>query len=663
MNKLNKFLSIFISILTVCSGLLPSAPVFAQDSSTSNEYIYRGWKEYQNSYDQAFYVGLKDKVISEREIEDRHVAYCFNYGKPAPLDLKNPEEILYKKVNLNENNMYLYINNPESQKENYKEFYKNIMKVIYNGYPENAAGIKEDLNDGDFREATQWAVWFYTDKYNPEQDQKLIALLPLMSEGARAIWDKKIAAYKKLIGGGIVDTGNFSLDMYETNMKSSDGKKYQNLIALKKNDPKKRPEDETQYKTQVSFAKITDEEYEKLKKEKPDIYSIKGLSGVKLKIEEVDGKEICKFESKSNAGYSHELTSGKEYKLIELEAPEGYKKAEPVSFRIEEEIEMLYGFPQLKFKIYIKGANGQWEEAADNAVVMVDEKQQTTPVEPQTPEPDKTSLKVEKEWQGIDPNDAPEVTVYLVKNKEKTKESIKLNKDNKWKGEFKDLEVVDDINDNKANVYTIVEDGEEDGKVTLADTEYEVTYAGGKVINTKIVPQMSLEPAKKSLKVEKEWQGINPNDAPEVTVYLVKNDKKTDKAIKLNKDNKWKGEFEELEAVDNINDNKANVYTIVEAGEEKGKVMLADTEYKVTYAGGKVINTKVVSKTKVSFSKKALTENGEELAGAKIKLTKKDDTTEEGTTVIKEWVTDGKLTEFELEAGSYTFTEISAPDK
>ncbi|SFE95352.1 SpaA isopeptide-forming pilin-related protein, partial [Peptostreptococcus sp. D1] len=62
-------------------------------------------------------------------------------------------------------------------------------------------------------------------------------------------------------------------------------------------------------------------------------------------------------------------------------------------------------------------------------------------------------------------------------------------------------------------------------------------------------------------------------------------------------------------------------------------------------------------KTKVKFSKKALTANGEELKGATIKLTK------ENGTVIKEWVTDGKLTEFELEDGSYTFTEISAPDK
>uniref|UniRef100_UPI002001C984 SpaA isopeptide-forming pilin-related protein n=1 Tax=Streptococcus anginosus TaxID=1328 RepID=UPI002001C984 len=59
--------------------------------------------------------------------------------------------------------------------------------------------------------------------------------------------------------------------------------------------------------------------------------------------------------------------------------------------------------------------------------------------------------------------------------------------------------------------------------------------------------------------------------------------------------------------------------------------------------------------TKVKFSKKALTENGEELKGATIRLTKEDGS------LVKEWVTDGTVKEFELKDGKYTFTEISAP--
>ncbi|AGU80202.1 hypothetical protein SCI_1273 [Streptococcus constellatus subsp. pharyngis C1050] len=178
----------------------------------------------------------------------------------------------------------------------------------------------------------------------------------------------------------------------------------------------------------------------------------------------------------------------------------------------------------------------------------------------------------------------------------------------------------------------------------------------------ELPPPTPLEPAKTSLKVEKKWQGIDSKDAPEITVYLVKNGIKTDQSIKLNNGNNWKGEFKDLKVVDNITDKKANIYTIVESGEKDGKVVLEGKEYKVTYAGGKVVNTKEVPPpstppTKVKFSKKALTENGEELKGATIRLTKEDGS------LVKEWVTDGTVKEFELKDGKYTFTEISAPAK
>ena len=65
----------------------------------------------------------------------------------------------------------------------------------------------------------------------------------------------------------------------------------------------------------------------------------------------------------------------------------------------------------------------------------------------------------------------------------------------------------------------------------------------------------------------------------------------------------------------------------------------------------------VPASTKVKFSKKALTENGEDLKGATIQLTKEDGS------LVKEWVTDGTVKEFELKDGKYTFTETSAPAK
>ncbi|WP_366534969.1 LPXTG cell wall anchor domain-containing protein, partial [Streptococcus equi] len=84
----------------------------------------------------------------------------------------------------------------------------------------------------------------------------------------------------------------------------------------------------------------------------------------------------------------------------------------------------------------------------------------------------------------------------LVKNGVKTNKFIKLNKDNNWQGEFKDLDVVDDIKADKGNVYTIVEEGETKGKITLDGKAYKVTYAGGKVVNTKIEEPKKPEPQK-----------------------------------------------------------------------------------------------------------------------------------------------------------------------
>ncbi|WP_195190392.1 Cna B-type domain-containing protein, partial [Streptococcus anginosus] len=182
------------------------------------------------------------------------------------------------------------------------------------------------------------------------------------------------------------------------------------------------------------------------------------------------------------------------------------------------------------------------------------------------------------------------------------------------------------LNQEKQKLRTFAEDSSHDDEI---NSKMEVFIYKAKdpfmqnLISAKLKelpPPTPLEPAKTSLKVEKKWQGIDSKDAPEITVYLVKNGIKTDQSIKLNNGNNWKGEFKDLKVVDNIRDKKANIYTIVESGEKDGKVVLEGKEYKVTYAGGKVVNTKEVPppstpSTKVKFSKKALTENGEELKG------------------------------------------------
>lgn len=43
--------------------------------------------------------------------------------------------------------------------------YQDVLRVLYNGYPNNKAGIQQkyNLSDLEFAEATQYAIWYYTD--------------------------------------------------------------------------------------------------------------------------------------------------------------------------------------------------------------------------------------------------------------------------------------------------------------------------------------------------------------------------------------------------------------------------------------------------------------------------------------------------------------------
>src|SRR5699024_10792839 len=59
--------------------------------------------------------------------------------------------------------------------------------------------------------------------------------------------------------------------------------------------------------------------------------------------------------------------------------------------------------------------------------------------------------------------------------------------------------------------------------------------------------------------------------------------------------------------------------------------------------------------TKVNFSKKALTKDGKELAGAEIELVKKDGTP------VESWTSTGEVKTFDLEEGDYIFKEKVAP--
>ncbi|WP_306490227.1 Cna B-type domain-containing protein, partial [Anaerococcus octavius] len=131
--------------------------------------------------------------------------------------------------------------------------------------------------------------------------------------------------------------------------------------------------------------------------------------------------------------------------------------------------------------------------------------------------PSKTDIKVEKAWEDKDGKEiaAPveKIEVELYRDGKATGKKLELNKANKWSGEFKDLDVLEKVDSEKAYEYTVKEVGEEKGKVVIGNNKYEVKYSGsmkdGFTITNKeepIIPPTPITPSKTDIKVEKAWE-------------------------------------------------------------------------------------------------------------------------------------------------------------
>ena len=223
------------------------------------------------------------------------------------------------------------------------------------------------------------------------------------------------------------------------------------------------------------------------------------------------------------------------------------------------------------------------------------------PTIPPTPlNPPKEDIKVEKIWQDKDGKEitAPvdKIEVELYRDGKSTGKKLELNKANKWSGEFKDLDVVEKLDSEKAYEYSVKEVGEEKGKVAIGNNKYEVKYSGsmkdGFTITNEeepTIPPTPLDPPKTDIKVEKIWQGKDGKEisAPvdKIEVELYRDGKATGKKLELNKANKWSGEFKDLDVVEKLDSEKAYEYSVKEVEEEKGKVVIGNNKYKVKYIG------------------------------------------------------------------------------
>lgn len=116
-------------------------------------------------------------------------------------------------------------------------------------------------------------------------------------------------------------------------------------------------------------------------------------------------------------------------------------------------------------------------------------------------EPKVIDLDVTKKWLGTYPSDLSKIKVVLVKNGELTTDYIELDESNSWTDKFIGLPEKDKVT-GEIIVYTIKEDGEENGKVVLNGVEFSVRYEGTTVVNEKITSDPQPQPKPEDPKPE-----------------------------------------------------------------------------------------------------------------------------------------------------------------
>lgn len=210
------------------------------------------------------------------------------------------------------------------------------------------------------------------------------------------------------------------------------------------------------------------------------------------------------------------------------------------------------------------------------------------------------SLKVIKEWEDkIKEADKKEVEVFLKING-KILDSIKLNKDNNWRGEFKNLPDQETI---KGKLIDVIE-GEryidKDGKEKVRETsKWKVEY--NKKVNKPIIeikltnkelppwnpPYIPPKTPKIEVDVVKKWIDSKgnaiENPVNSIKVELYRNGIATGKIIELNKSNNWMGKFSDLEK--GSSNGNFYYYTIKEVGDSGLSIDFDGRKFIVEYKG------------------------------------------------------------------------------
>ncbi|HFD2008309.1 TPA: pilus ancillary protein 1 [Streptococcus pyogenes] len=307
--------------------------------SSVQDYPWYGYDSYSKGYldysPLKTYHNLKVNLEGSKDCQ----TYCFNLTKHFPSKLDSVRSQWYKKLEGTNENFIKLADKPRIEDG---QLQQNILRILYNGYPNNRNGIMKGIDPLNAILVTQNAIWYYTDsaQINPDEIFKTEARSNGINDQQLGLMRK---ALKELIDPNLGSKySNKTPSGYRLNVFESHDKAFQNLLSAEyvpdtPPKPGEEPPAKTE-KTSVIIRKYAEGDYSKL------------LEGATLKLSQIEGSGFQeKIFDSNKSGEKVELPNGT-YVLSELKPPQGYGVATPITFKVA------------AGKVLIKNKEGQFVE-------------------------------------------------------------------------------------------------------------------------------------------------------------------------------------------------------------------------------------------------------------------------------------------------------------
>ncbi|MFQ8267385.1 pilus ancillary protein 1 [Streptococcus pyogenes] len=307
--------------------------------SSVQDYPWYGYDSYSKGYldysPLKTYHNLKVNLEGSKDYQ----TYCFNLTKHFPSKLDSVRSQWYKKLEGTNENFIKLADKPRIEDG---QLQQNVLRILYNGYPNNRNGIMKGIDPLNAILVTQNAIWYYTDsaQINPDEIFKTEARSNGINDQQLGLMRK---ALKELIDPNLGSKySNKTPSGYRLNVFESHDKAFQNLLSAEyvpdtPPKPGEEPPAKTE-KTSVIIRKYAEGDYSKL------------LEGATLKLSQIEGSGFQeKIFDSNKSGEKVELPNGT-YVLSELKPPQGYGVATPITFKVA------------AGKVLIKNKEGQFVE-------------------------------------------------------------------------------------------------------------------------------------------------------------------------------------------------------------------------------------------------------------------------------------------------------------